>query len=146
MTRKLVDQFARRMRRKPTHHEGRLHNALTTAFAARQCMIRPQEIIGSYIADFCIYPSRLVVEVDGLSHTRTAEYDARRDRYMQAQGLRILRVTNAEVQANPAAVAARALDLCADLPMRSDPIVAIKCPPMPASRYRLRKREFVRRP
>ncbi len=42
----------------------------------------------------------LIVEVDGDTHGATAEYDARRTAFLEAQGWRVLRFTNAEVMGN----------------------------------------------
>ncbi len=58
-----------------------------------------QEPIGPYFADFCCREEKLVVEVDGATHSTDAEraHDARRDAVMNLQGYRIVRVNNVEV-------------------------------------------------
>jgi BirA family biotin operon repressor/biotin-[acetyl-CoA-carboxylase] ligase len=56
--------------------------------------------IGPYFADFLCRTHRLVIELDGHSHDLRPEYDAARDRYMTAQGYRVLRFANAEVHQN----------------------------------------------
>ena len=60
---------------------------------------RRQHPIGPYIADFACVLTSLVVEVDGGTHSTDAEieHDCRRDRYMNAHGWRVLRVTNEDV-------------------------------------------------
>jgi len=63
---------------------------------------RRQHPIGPYIADFACVAARLVVEVDGATHW-TAEqlaHDARRTKFLEAEGWRVLRVTNSDVYEN----------------------------------------------
>ena len=61
---------------------------------------RRQEPIGRYIADFCCYQSRLIVEVDGSQHADTRGYDGVRDDFLRAQGFRVLRVRAVDVMGN----------------------------------------------
>ncbi len=58
--------------------------------------------MGPYIVDFYCATARLVIEVDGLSHAGLEQEreDAKRARYLEAQGLRVLRVTNDRVLEN----------------------------------------------
>ncbi len=61
---------------------------------------RAQHPIGSYIADFYCREAGLVVEIDGLQHGESqaaAEYDKRRDIFMENYGLIVLRFTAHEV-------------------------------------------------
>jgi very-short-patch-repair endonuclease len=60
---------------------------------------RRQHPIGPYIADFACPLSRVIVEVDGATHSSDEEraYDRRRDMFMRACGWRIIRVTNEDV-------------------------------------------------
>jgi very-short-patch-repair endonuclease len=62
---------------------------------------RRQHPIGPYIADFACVPARLVVEVDGATHSTQAElsYDARRDHFLRAEGWYVLRLLNSDVYA-----------------------------------------------
>jgi very-short-patch-repair endonuclease len=66
---------------------------------------RRQFPIGPYIADFYCHEVKLVVELDGDSHEKTADEDAERTRYLETRGLRILRVQNAEVLSDLESVA-----------------------------------------
>ena len=61
-----------------------------------------QAPIGPYFADFCCRELKLVVEVDGATHSTDAELarDARRNAFLHAQGYRVVRVLNAEVYEN----------------------------------------------
>ena len=52
-----------------------------------------QKPIGNYIADFYAPAVKLVVELDGAQHLELgqAKYDAQRTRYLEQQGLKVLR-------------------------------------------------------
>ena len=78
--------------------------------------IRPQQRVGAYRADFVVSYAffgaeiDLVVECDGHDfHERTkhqAARDKKRDRFLTAQGYRLLRFTGAEINASAARCAA----------------------------------------
>ena len=63
---------------------------------------RRQHPVGPYIADFACVPARLIIEIDGVTHSSAVErrHDRKRDRYMQSRGWRILRVWNDDVYKN----------------------------------------------
>ena len=63
---------------------------------------RRQVPLGPYFADFASHAAKLVVEVDGDTHTgEPAEaYDDRRDWFIRSQGFDIVRVTNRDVMNN----------------------------------------------
>jgi very-short-patch-repair endonuclease len=67
---------------------------------------RRQVVIGPYIVDFCAPSARLVVEVDGGHHAARARQDARRDRWLERQGWRVVRVSSADLLTDPASVTA----------------------------------------
>jgi very-short-patch-repair endonuclease len=60
---------------------------------------RRQVAIGRYVADFYCYDSKLIVEVDGNQHgfDDNAARDERRTAFLNAQGYRVLRFSNADV-------------------------------------------------
>lgn len=66
---------------------------------------RRQHPIGPYTADFYCHEIGLIVEVDGASHEDRAEEDRRRTAYLEEHGLRVFRITNADVMSDPEAVA-----------------------------------------
>ena len=86
------------MRREPTRGEAVLWRALRTRQLAR-FKFRRQQPIGPFITEFFCPAARLVVEIDGITHT-DPEADARRDRWMQGEGLRVLRIASQEVREN----------------------------------------------
>ncbi len=53
--------------------------------------------VGQFICDFVSREMRLVIEIDGGQHAAAAEYDARRTRFIEAQGYRLIRFWNSEV-------------------------------------------------
>lgn len=62
---------------------------------------RRQAPIGTFIADFYCHDARLVVEVDGGSHSGDRlEHDRKRDEWMHAQGIHELRVQARDVFEN----------------------------------------------
>ena len=61
---------------------------------SRQMPVRP------FFADFLCRSENLVVEADGYSHDVAPEADAKRDRWLEAEGYRVVRFTNAEVLGN----------------------------------------------
>jgi BirA family biotin operon repressor/biotin-[acetyl-CoA-carboxylase] ligase len=61
--------------------------------------------VGPFYADFLCRELRLVIECDGISHDRDPQGDEIRDRWMQANGYRIMRFTNGDVLGNVEGVA-----------------------------------------
>lgn len=80
-----------------------LETRLWLALRARRFQgvkFRRQKVIGPYIADFACRDPMLVIELDGDSHGTTQDHDARRTAYLETQGYRVIRFTNAEVMGN----------------------------------------------
>jgi very-short-patch-repair endonuclease len=61
---------------------------------------RRQVWLGPYIADFLCAEARLIVEVDGDTHSGQFAYDQRRTDWLACEGFRVVRVTNADVMQN----------------------------------------------
>lgn len=70
------------------------------------------------VLDFYCAAKRLGVEIDGIAHDMgdRAERDARRDAWLSSQGIRIVRVSAADVLRDVGAVAASLASLCAAIP------------------------------
>jgi very-short-patch-repair endonuclease len=84
---------ARRLRNSATDAERRLWCHLRGQQLAGQ-KFRRQYPLGDYIVDFICIPAALVIELDGGQHRDAAAYDARRTRFIEDQGYRVLRFWN----------------------------------------------------
>ncbi len=63
---------------------------------------RRQHPIGPFIADFACIAKKLVIEIDGATHSTDKEitHDQRRTAFLEDKGWQILRITNPEVYEN----------------------------------------------
>ena len=114
-----IASHARTMRNQPTPAEARLWSILSR----RQLSgfkFRRQTRIGAAIADFLCPQKGLIVEVDGETHVDPAA-DARRTARLEALGLRVIRVTNADVMRNLEGVRTLVLHMLESLPDRRAP-------------------------
>ena len=57
---------------------------------------RRQVPFGQYIADFVCHNARLIIEIDGGQHERSSPDEAKRTRFLEDQGYRILGFWNNE--------------------------------------------------
>ena len=87
---------ARAMRKRMPPMEAKLWNALRE-LKPLGYHFRRQVPLGRYFADFACHASRLVIEVDGETHTNPT-YDRARDAFLREEGYRVLRVTNDDVR------------------------------------------------
>ena len=86
------------MQRMPNDVSGKgfdASNSPGSAFGARS-------FLDGFIADFASFDARLVVEVDGATHSTDQEiaYDAARSAALAAQGFAVLRFANEDVYRN----------------------------------------------
>lgn len=93
--------FARTLRRNATRAERRLWQGLRREQVAG-FRFRRQVILGRFIADFACLEARMIVEVDGATHSTDEEIarDAARSAALAAEGFEILRFTNEDVYGN----------------------------------------------
>jgi very-short-patch-repair endonuclease len=61
---------------------------------------RRQAPIGRFVVDFVCFEQRLIIEVDGGQHAERAQEDAKRTRWLEGEGFRVLRVWNSDVLQN----------------------------------------------
>lgn len=59
-----------------------------------------QRVIGNYIVDFYVKRLGLVIEIDGSSHNHKIEYDKIREKYLVDLGLKVYRITVADIMSN----------------------------------------------
>ena len=90
---------ARSLRHNPTEPERRLWQKLRNRQLG-DLKFRRQTPVGAYITDFLCLEVMLIVEVDGETHASTQALDARRTDYLESEGFRVIRFSNAEVMAN----------------------------------------------
>jgi very-short-patch-repair endonuclease len=92
-------EYARLRRQMSDEWERLLWQLLRNRQIANQ-KFRREQPLGEFTADFYCAAAKLVVEVDGSSHMseEAKQYDARRTRWMEEQGIRVLRFTCAEVE------------------------------------------------
>lgn len=88
---------AREQRRRPSLPEGLLWQALRQRPDGLK--FRRQHPVGWYVADFYCPAAKLVIEVDGESHSMgdRPQHDSRRDEWLRRQGLRVLRFNASDV-------------------------------------------------
>jgi len=89
---------ARKLRRLSTSAESKLWAELRNRQLENIKFVR-QEPVGSYIADFVCREARLIVEVDGATHSTDEEIqrDAIRTADLQRLGFQVIRVQNDDV-------------------------------------------------
>ncbi len=58
---------------------------------------RRQYPLGGYILDFFCFEKGLAIELDGTGHSQRADYDTERTRWLESQGIRVLRFRNSQV-------------------------------------------------
>jgi very-short-patch-repair endonuclease len=121
---------ARRLRHAPTDAEQALWKVLRRK-ALYGASFRRQHPVGPYVLDFYCPAAHLAVEIDGGQHAlaEVQAHDRRRDAWLAAKNIRMLRFWNNEVLSNPEGVLqaiAVALNpdatpsrrtTCADLPL-----------------------------
>ena len=99
-----MDRFkkkARQLRTSQTSAESRLWYALRNRRLARW-KFRRQHQIDKYIVDFVTPEGKLIVEVDGATHSTEAELhsDIERTRVLESCGFHVIRVSNVDVYDN----------------------------------------------
>jgi very-short-patch-repair endonuclease len=104
-----ITQSARKLRQQMSDAEGRLWYLLRRK-QLEGFRFRRQQPIGSYIADFVCLKERLVIELDGGSHTETQGYDEVRTTWLETKGYRVLRFWNNEVLGNQEGVIEKILE------------------------------------
>ncbi len=96
-----ITQKARSLRQNMTKAEVILWMHLRKR-ALNGARFRRQHPIGPYIADFTCPSAKLIVEVDGATHSTPGElaYDTRRTKYLEQQGWTVIRVNNTDIYEN----------------------------------------------
>jgi len=83
---------------------------------------RRQYPAGPYVLDFYCPQAKVCVELDGDSHCGRESRDARRDAYLENQGIATLRVTTPELYENPEVVVDAIWRLCEERRRKPPPV------------------------
>lgn len=72
--------------------------------------VNRQKVVGNYILDFYISQCKIAIELDGSQHYKeeNREYDKERDRFLNKNGIKVIRYTNIDVNKN-------FMGVCADI-------------------------------
>ena len=89
---------AKALRREMTPQERKLWYLFLKTYPVK---IYKQRIIGSYIVDFYCAKAKIVIEIDGSQHyeEQGQSYDTERSAYFESLGLRVIRYSNADINA-----------------------------------------------
>ena len=86
-----------------TSAERRLWEALRKS-PLKGLHFRRQQVIDGFVVDFYCDRAKLAVEVDGEIHRGSRDYDAEREEILAGRGVRVLRVSNEDVEGDLGAV------------------------------------------
>ena len=95
--------FARQLRKEQTAEE-RIIWELLRDRRYMNLKFRRQHDIDGFIVDFYCHEARLVVEIDGKIHDKQKDYDLLRQSLIEEKGIRVVRITNEEVNTDVGAV------------------------------------------
>ena len=107
--------LARELRRGMTRTEKKLWQELRANRLAGW-HFRRQQVIAGFVADFYCHQASLAVEVDGVVHQYQSGYDRDRDVILGAMGITVLRIQNAQVDADLAGVLSQIQAACESAP------------------------------
>jgi very-short-patch-repair endonuclease len=102
---------ARRLRSNATPAEALLWKHLRNRYAA-SFKFRRQHDLGRYVAEFYCAEAGVVIEIDGGIHKERKPFDAARTLWLEAQGLKVMRLSNAAVMRNPSGAVAAIVARC----------------------------------
>jgi very-short-patch-repair endonuclease len=91
---------ARAMRAEPTIAERKLWWHLRHRLVPPASHFRRQVHLGHYIVDFANHRLKVIVEIDGGQHAEQSDRDARRTKFLEAEGYCVLRFWNNDVLGN----------------------------------------------
>jgi very-short-patch-repair endonuclease len=95
-TPKYITELSRSNRSNPTEQEEKLWIRISTK-KLNNTKFRRQVPIGRYIVDFYNHDHKIIIEIDGVIHQRTEEYDNSRTAYLEGCGYKVMRFTNDEI-------------------------------------------------
>jgi len=114
-------KFQLEMRHNPTEPEKRLWQVARNRQIAG-AKFRQQTWLGPFLVDLYCAEAKLAVEVDGDSHARQQDYDARRTAWLEGEGFRVIRFSNDDVMRNLDGVVAAIAEALTLPPLRGGPL------------------------
>jgi very-short-patch-repair endonuclease len=96
---KIIQKHARKNRLNPTEAEKKIWQKIFSRKQTGYKFLR-QHPIGQYIPDFYCRELKLIVEIDGDSHSFQEEYDRKRTVYFELRELKVIRFSNQDVLHN----------------------------------------------
>ena len=94
-------QLARNLRTNSTKQERTLWKLLRN-YKLKNLKFKRQHPIGNYIVDFICKEKWLIIEIEGGQHNEVENkiYDAKRTKYLNSRGYKVLRFWNNEIDNN----------------------------------------------
>lgn len=94
-----IVSIAKMLRKHMTKEEKRLWYDFLRTYPIR---FSRQKVLGKYIVDFYCAAAKLIIELDGSGHftEEGKRYDAERTAFLEAYGLKVVRVSNTEIHQN----------------------------------------------
>ena len=94
-----IQRFARKNRKNMTLPEKKIWHEILSRKQTGYKFLR-QHPIGHYIPDFYCRELKLIIEIDGDSHSLQEVYDIKRTSYFESRGLAVVRLSNRDVLSN----------------------------------------------
>ena len=99
MKSKIKIQSAREFRKKPTKSEAILWNVLRNKNFLK-LKFRRQHVIEGYIVDFYCHDLKIAIEIDGSIHLNQLKEDTERQKIIEHQGVKFIRIKSSDVENN----------------------------------------------
>ena len=96
--REIKKVFARQLRKDQTWAEKVVWEQIRDR-KYRGLKFRRQHVIEGFVVDFYCPEIRLGIEVDGSIHLKQKDYDRLRQDVIEAEGIKVIRITNKELKA-----------------------------------------------
>ena len=105
-------ELARKLRKNLTEEERKLWNLLRNR-KFLNLKFKRQYPIYNYVVDFCCEEKKIVIEIDGGQHNEpeNIEYDKKRTEIINAEGYKVVRFWNNEINENIEGVYSKLLDI-----------------------------------
>ncbi len=114
-----LTERARELRKNSTQTEKKIWDGFLKDRPGGYKFLR-QKPIGNYILDFYCSELLLAVEIDGDIHETRKEYDAERDNFLNKCGIKVIRVSNTDVENNFETVKQNIMALVSSASLNSD--------------------------